>query len=303
MLETWGAAIWTTLTTLWFWIILAVGALLVGITVEILTRNQTSLRAAIGRAFVAMLVAPAVFYGIQRGIEAPERATEARDNQRRTELLNDIAARVGNPDAAKELIELRARALFSPSTGDAERFAHELVTQLPEKQVRYKALQDDSAKEVMRRRLDWEPFFHAFLEQFDHRVAALQSRNMVTDVSTGEVALVHLGPRKVPIVRSVRITSGYELKVRVFTGQLSLGQLISSTWVELFGTLGGETDRHFMRLDFNPSAIAWTVIRGSDDSKTGSYIIGNDPQVEEYRQAVQDGLNFAFEYAVLAITR
>jgi hypothetical protein len=58
-----------------------------------------------------------------------------------------------------------------------------------------------------------------------------------------------------------------------------------------------------MRLDFNPSAIAWTVIRGSDDSKTGSYIIGNDPQVEEYRQAVQDGLNFAFEYAVLAITR
>jgi hypothetical protein len=303
MLEAWGAAIWIPLTTSWFWVILAVVALLVVIAVEVFTRKRTTHLAAILRAVVAVVIMPVVFYGIQRGVKAPERATEALDNQRRTELLNDIAARVGNPEAAKELIELRARALFSPSTGDAERFAHELVTQLPEKQVRYKALQDDSAKEVMRLRLDWEPFFHAFLEQFDHHVAALQSRNMITDVSTGEVALVQLGPRQVPIVRSVRISSGYELKVRVFTGQLSLGQLTSSTEVELFGTLGGETDRHFMRLDFHPNSVAWTVIRGSDDSKTGGHIIGNDLQGEEYRQAVQDGLNFAFEYAVLATTK
>jgi hypothetical protein len=154
MLETWGAALLTILTPLWLWIVLAVGALVVGITVELLTRDRTSPRAAIGRAFVAMLVAPAVFYGIQRGIEAPERATEARDNQRRTELLTDVAARVGNPDAAKELIELRAQALFSPGTSDAERFAHELSTQLPEKKIHHQALQDESAKEAMRLRLD-----------------------------------------------------------------------------------------------------------------------------------------------------
>jgi hypothetical protein len=94
----------------------------------------------------------------------------------------DIRARVGNLDVAKELIELRARALFAPSTGDAERFAQELVTQLSEKQAQHKALQDESATEAMKLRLEWEPFLRAFLQQFDERVAALQARgiNMTT---------------------------------------------------------------------------------------------------------------------------
>jgi uncharacterized membrane protein len=135
---------------MWTWIILAVVALLVGIIVELLTRKQTTRRAVIGRAVVTMIVVPAVFYAIQRVVEAPERAAEVEDKKKSTALLTDVAARVGNPDAAKELIELRSRALFSSSTGDAERFAHELLTQLSEKKVHHKALQDESAKETMR---------------------------------------------------------------------------------------------------------------------------------------------------------
>jgi hypothetical protein len=190
MLLTWGAAIWATLTTSWFWIILAVGALLVGLAVEVCTRNHNSLRAAIGRALVTMLVAPAVFYGIQSVVEAPERAAQALRDEKFMERLNYLTAQSGNQEAAKKLIELRARALFSTSTDDAERFAQDLLTQLSEKKVHYKALQDESAKEATRLRLNWEPFFRAFLDQFDQRVAALQSRSMVSDVSTNEVALV-----------------------------------------------------------------------------------------------------------------
>jgi hypothetical protein len=178
---------------------------------------------------VAVVIMPGVFYGIQR------------------------------------VIELRARALFAPSTGEAERFANDLLAQLPEKQGRYKALQDDSAMEAMRRRLEWEPFLRAFLEQFDQRVAALQSRSMVTDVSSSEVVLVQSGPRQVPIVRYVRTTGGYELRVCVFTGQMDFGQLTSDTWVELFGMRGGGTDKHFMRIDFNIDHVRWELGLGSSD--------------------------------------
>jgi hypothetical protein len=209
MLATLAAAIWTTFTTLWFWVTLAVGALLVVIAVEVLTRKRTTHLAAILRAVVAVVIMPVVFYGIQRVVEAPQRAAEEQDKQKSTALLNDIAARVGNQEAAKELIKLRARALFGPSTGDAERFAQDLLAQLPEKQGRYKALQDDSAKEAMRRRLDWEPFLHAFLEQFDQRVAALQTRGIdmtftIPDerpVFRSEVLLVQPGPPQHFVVR------------------------------------------------------------------------------------------------------
>jgi hypothetical protein len=155
----------------------------------------------------------------------------------------------------------------------------------------------------MRLRLDWEPFLRAFLEQFDQRVATLQSRSMVTDVSLSEVVLVQSGPRQAPIVRSVRTTGGYELKVRVFTGQVDFGRLISSTWVELFGTRGGATDRHFMKIDFNIDHVSWEFDVGSSDRRMGGLVISKDSQAEEYRLAIRDGLNFAFEYAMLVTTK
>jgi hypothetical protein len=314
MLATWGAAIWMTLTTLWFWITVPVVALLVGITVEVLTRNQTSRRAAIYRALVTMLVAPAVFYGIQRVVETPERAAEVRDNEKRDALLTDIAARAGNPGAAQELIELRARALFAPSTGDAERFAQELVTQLSEKKVHHKALQDASAMEAMRLRLDWEPFLRAFLEQFDQRVAALQSRGIDITITPadgvvfmGEVLLVQPGPRQQFVVRYAPPTGGYELRVRVRIGQVELGKLTSYPAIYLVGT-GEERDRHLMEIDFGPNRVTWNFGVGGDNRRSGVYLYRRAPPQppqgeEEYRQAVRDGLSLAFEYALLFTTK
>jgi hypothetical protein len=253
MLETWGTPIWTTLTTLWPWGILAVVTLVVGLIVEILTRNQTSRRAATYRALVTMLVAPAVFYGIQKVVEAPERAAEMEDKQKSNMLLNDIAARVGSPEAARELIELRARALFAPSTDDAERFARELITRLPESQALHKGLQDDSARETMRLRLNLEPFLRAFLEQFDQRVAAIRSRGieMTTtpansrDLFMGEVQLVRLDRSQQQLLRYARTPDGYELKVYMKTGQVHLGKLDTSAQVHLIGTRSGDRERNF----------------------------------------------------------
>jgi len=119
MLETWGAAIWTPLTTSWLWITLAMAALLGVIAVELLTRKRTSRCAALMRALVAAAGAPAVFYGIQRTVEAPERAAQAQREQNNDALLRHVAASTGNLEAAKEVIELRARALFAPGRGMA----------------------------------------------------------------------------------------------------------------------------------------------------------------------------------------
>jgi hypothetical protein len=303
-------------TAEWFWIILAVVGLLVVVAVELFTRKRTTPIAAIGRAVVAVVVMPAVFYGIQRAIEAPQRAAEVQDNEKRDALLTNMAARAGNPGAAKELIELRARALFAPATGDAERFAQELVTQLSEKQAQHKALQDESAKEAMKLRLEWEPFLRALLQQFDERVAALQSHgiDLTTNVvggsvSTAEVLLVQPGPRQQPVVRYVRTTGGYELRVRVSTGQVEFGKLTSYPAIYLVGTRGGENDRHLMEISLGPgSVVAWNFGVGGDNRRSGAYLYRREPPQppqgeEEYHQAMRDGFNLAFNYAVVSTTR
>jgi hypothetical protein len=251
-----------------------------------------------------------LIYGIQRVVEAPQRAAEEQDKQKSSALLNDVAARLGNQDAAKELIELRAGALFASSTGDAECFAHELLAQLSEKQGRYKALQDNSAMEAMRRRLEWEPFLRAFLEQFDHHVAALRSRGIdmtITPVDgsvfMGEVVFVQSDPRQQFVVRYVRTTGGYELRVRVSTGQVDFGKVTGFPSFELVGTRGGDIDRYFLEITFGPTHVAWNLGIGRDNRRSGGHIIGRDSQTEAYRQAVRDGLNLAFEYAVLVTTK
>jgi hypothetical protein len=108
----------------------------------------------------------------------------------------------------------------------------------------------------------------------------------------------------VGVVRYVRTTGGYELRVRVFTGRIDFGQLTSDTWVELLGMGGGETDKYFMKIHFYINSIGWELITGSNN-RGGSMAISRDSQardsqIEEYHQGIKDGLNFAFEYAILA---
>src|SRR5713226_886741 len=109
------------------WVLVPVFALVVGVVVEVLTRKRTSVPAVIFRAMVAMGVTPLVFYGIKVWIEAPQRRAEAVREEKRQELLNDIVARLGNREAAEELIKLRSEALFASSSGDAEKFAKSLL--------------------------------------------------------------------------------------------------------------------------------------------------------------------------------
>jgi hypothetical protein len=91
--------------------------------------------------------------------------------------------------------------------------------------------------------------------------------------------------------------------VHVHTGQVEFGRLIYFPSFYLGGTMGGDAKRDFIIIDFGPDHIRWALVLSPKDHKSGSQIIDKDSQTEAYSQAVRDGLNRAFEYAVLATTK
>jgi hypothetical protein len=141
-------------------------------------------------------------------------------------------------------------------------------------------------------------------------VAALQSHGIdITppvdaNVFTGEVLLVQHGSQQRPIVRDVQVAGRYRLRVQINTGQVEFGKLTSFPSFFLVGTMVGDRNRYFITVDFRPGHVNWDLNAvGPNDRRSGVMLIGKDPQAEEYRQAIHDALNFAFEYAVLTTTR
>jgi hypothetical protein len=65
----------------------------------------------------------------------------------------------------------------------------------------------------------------------------------------------------------------------------------------------GDTDRRFISVDFDSTNVSWELGVGRDHRRSGSKVVGSDSQTEKYRQAVRDGLNLTFEYAVVGATR
>jgi hypothetical protein len=123
----------------------------------------------------------------------------------------------------------------------------------------------------------------------------------------GEVLLIQPGLPQSFVLRYVSST-GYSLRVRVRTGQVEFGKPTAYPASSLVGTGGGERDRYFMEIDFHPSYITWNFGVGGDNRSTGSYLYKREPPPplqgeEDYRQAVRDGLNLAFRYAMLPTTK
>jgi hypothetical protein len=248
-----------------------------------------------------MVVAPVVFYGIKEVIEAPQRRADAVREEKRQELLNDLVARLGNREAAEELIKLRSEALFAHSSGDAERFAGELLKDLPKKAESYRALQDSSKQVADRLRLDWEPFLRLLLQQFDERAAALTRRGVNLKTQSNSFAVVEAmkTSRTNRLIRNVELEGGYRLNVYLLPAEVDLGKLSDTPHFWVQGITKNDVSREFINVHLTTTTIDWTLEPGSPSATRGSEPLATDPQATQFSEIVRESLNRAFEFAIL----
>jgi hypothetical protein len=254
-----------------------------------------------------MLVVPAVFYGIQRTIEAPERNASSVREEKKLTLLTELVARAGSKDAAEELIRLRAESLFAASGHDAQQFAQELIEQLPKRAENYKALQTSSSEAADRVRLDWEPLSRLVVREFESRVVELERRGIKVRLSRFELPLILLGrtSRSFDVVRRAEFSEGlYRLELYQDSGEIDLGRVTRPGGYVVFGLTpnhGGK--RQFLGVSLDEKTVDWNFPPDlSDHLERGTEAFNTEPAAAKFRKALRKALNNAFEFAVVSVS-
>ena len=182
----------------------------------------------------------------------------AENDPKKTALLQDIAAHMGNEAALKELIDTRSRLLaLDRRVGDS--LLNEVLTQLPATTAQYRKLDRDIAaknsSDAAEFKLSWEPFIRFAMAEFDRcgdelserKIPAKLSRAAYFDLTRNTDTQTSYDLRAISIdqftlklvylnaVFSSRQTAGAELSIQLFDSGIGGNQM----WIINLGSNQG----------------------------------------------------------------
>ncbi|HYR22234.1 MAG TPA: hypothetical protein VEP30_04820 [Chthoniobacterales bacterium] len=113
--------------------------------------------------------------------ESKLRATSEHVSTEHTNLLRDVAARMGNRKELEELIRARSRMLITDRR-KADNIANEIIDELPKRAEDLTALEknkhDKAEQLVLDFRLNWEPLIRSIIQRFDELVKQFQAKGV-----------------------------------------------------------------------------------------------------------------------------
>lgn len=183
-----------------------------------------------------------------------------KEEQFRTTVMNAIVEDKMSSEDIEELIFNKYKDIFESSEKEAELWANNFLTTLPEKRVELESLSKKSEEYINKLSLKWKPICDLILKQFDDRINELIKRNENIIIEKKKYKLIidiDSNKYETQKVRFVEFINGNSIFISFEPAKIQRGVLIEGVEIVFFEKLknGNTTSDFAIDLDQDLSQI------------------------------------------------